>query len=97
MTLVAVTLGADGSHWLTRDAQGGVPGLPVAAIDTTGAGDAFMAGLLAGLLDAPGAIPDPAALDRICRIANAVGALATTKRGAIPAMPDREAVARLLA
>ena len=96
LTLVAVTRGAAGSHWFTRDADGAVPGLPVAAIDTTGAGDAFMAGLLAGLLDQPGAIGDKAALDRICRMANASGALATTRRGAIPAMPDRAALAGLM-
>lgn len=96
LALVAVTLGAAGSHWFTSNADGVVPGLPVAAIDTTGAGDAFMAGLLAGLIETPTAIEDGRALDRICRIANAAGALATTRRGAIPAMPDRAAIATLL-
>ena len=98
LALVTVTRGAAGSHWFTRGADGAVPGLPVAAIDTTGAGDAFMAGLLAGLLDLfPDPYGDGAALDRVCRTANAAGALATTKRGAIPAMPDRAELARLLA
>lgn len=96
LMLVAVTLGSLGSRWFTRDADGVVPGFQVAAIDATGAGDAFMAGLLAGLHNEPGAIGDKAALDRICRSANASGALATTKRGAIPAMPDRAALSLLL-
>ena len=43
-------------------------------------------------------IPDDATLAEICRFANAVGALATTERGAIPALPTRATVeARLVA
>ncbi len=95
LALMAVTRGSGGCVWLTRDAQGFVPGLLVAPVDTTGAGDAFMAGLLAGLLDRPHA--DPAALDAVCRFANAAGALTTLSRGAIPALPDRRAVETLMA
>jgi len=36
-------------------------------------------------------------LGNICRFANAVGALATTERGAIPAMPSRERVMKFIA
>ena len=70
--------------------------MKVAAVDTTGAGDGFMAGLIAGILAEPDAIADPARLDRICRFANAVGALTTMERGAIPALPTRAAVERFL-
>lgn len=96
LSLVAVTQGRAGSRWFTREASGSAPGFAVAAVDATGAGDAFMAGLLAGLIERPGAVGDGAALERICRYANACGALATTVRGAIPAMPDRDSVARLM-
>ena len=68
----------------------------MSAIDTTGAGDGFMAGLIAGLLAEPGSVDDAAKLDRICGFANAVGALTTLERGAIPALPTREAVERFL-
>lgn len=39
---VVVTLGARGALWLTADGETLVPGHEVAAIDTTGAGDAFI-------------------------------------------------------
>jgi fructokinase len=70
---------------------------PVAAVDTTGAGDGFMAGLLAGLLHDPQALAEPSRLDGLCRFANAVGALTTQERGAIPALPTRAAVEAFLA
>jgi sugar/nucleoside kinase (ribokinase family) len=35
-------------------------------------------------------MPEKAELERCCRFANAVEALATTQRGAIPALPTRE-------
>lgn len=97
LRLMAITQGAEGSIWLTADAYGKVPGCKVTPVDTTGAGDAFMAGLLAGLLAAGEPPWDAAALTRICGFANAVGALTTTGRGAIPSLPTREAVDRFLA
>lgn len=95
LAVMAVTHGAGGCTWLTPDAQGVVPGFNVDPVDTTGAGDAFMAGLLAGLHDRPGTT-DPAALHAACRFANAMGALTTTARGAIPALPDRQRVEAFL-
>ncbi|PRY00821.1 carbohydrate kinase family protein [Allonocardiopsis opalescens] len=47
---VAVTLGAEGSLLATADGQHHVPALPVEVVDTTGCGDAYSAGFLAGLL-----------------------------------------------
>ena len=89
LKLMAVTRGRDGSHWLTPNADGAVPGFAVAAIDTTGAGDAFMAGFIAGLL-AEGHLPgEPSRLDAVCRLANAAGALTAMGRGAIPSLPSR--------
>ena len=54
-----------------------------------------MAGLLAGLLEDTGPLT-PERLTAMCRFANAAGALATTKRGAIPALPTRAEVMELI-
>ena len=96
LRLLVITDGPDGCRYVTADAQGAVPGYRVEAVDTTGAGDGFVAGLLAGLLADESAwerIPD---LEDTLRFANAVGALTTTQRGAIPALPTRNAVEALM-
>ncbi|MCB8823256.1 PfkB family carbohydrate kinase [Microvirga rosea] len=96
LTFMAVTCGSAGCYWLTPAAQGKVAGFAVDAVDATGAGDAFMAGIIAGLLKQPSIPEDPAQLDTICRFANAVGALTATGRGAIPSLPARAAVEAFL-
>jgi fructokinase len=68
----------------------------VKAVDTTGAGDGFVAGLLKGLHEHPQAAQDESLLREICRYANAVGAITTTERGAIPALPTAEQVEKFL-
>ena len=46
-----VTQGSEGSLWYTRDGTARVPAVPAARfVDSTGAGDAFVAGALFGLL-----------------------------------------------
>ncbi|MGW0765252.1 carbohydrate kinase family protein [Streptomyces sp. NPDC002676] len=50
--LVVLTLGPDGALACWRHGRAEVPGRPVDVVDTVGAGDAFMAGLLSGLLRA---------------------------------------------
>ncbi len=96
LRLVTLSRGGAGSTWFTASAQNEVPTYKVVAVDTTGAGDGFMAGLIAGVLAEPDAVTRPDRLDRICRFANAVGALTTLERGAIPALPTREAVETFL-
>ena len=81
--------GAAGALLVTATDCMSVPGFTVKAVDTTAAGDSFNAGLAVGLaegLDAAAAI----------RLANAVGALSTTRAGAQPAMPCREEAERLV-
>lgn len=95
LKLLVVTSGAAGCAYLTTDTQGEVPGFPVQPVDTTGAGDGFVAGLLAGLLDHD-LRWDRAILEKALRLGNAVGALTTTQRGAIPSLPTRAAVEHLL-
>ncbi|MGE5592144.1 MAG: PfkB family carbohydrate kinase [Betaproteobacteria bacterium] len=87
-----------------------VPGFGVQAVDTTGAGDAFVAGLLVGIIEeATGCNAAAAATAReklralgeaewrrVLTLANAVGALCTTKYGAIPALPTMQEVRAFL-
>jgi fructokinase len=90
-----VTLGADGAAAASTHrspfGRGAAShyGHDVDAVDPTGAGDAFLAAVVAEL--AAGATDPYAVLD----VATAAGALATTDRGAMPALPDREAVDEL--
>lgn len=92
LRLMVVTLGKAGCRYFTRDFRGAVNGFQVDSIDTTGAGDGFVAGLLHGLLLHPYADCNETQLREICRYANAVGAITTTTRGAIPALPTSQQV-----
>ena len=96
LQLVTLSRGSAGSTWLTATGQADVATHKVAAVDTTGAGDGFMAGLIHGLLADPAAPTDPASLTAICRFANATGALTTLHRGAIPALPTKHQVETFL-
>jgi fructokinase len=96
LQLLVLTMGGRGCILLTREGERHVPSIAVTPVDTTGAGDGFVAGLLAGLLPHE-RLPDQEALVAICRFANVVGALTTTERGAIPSLPTRAAVEARLA
>jgi fructokinase len=92
------TFGAHGSYFQTRAASGLVPGFPVAAVDATGCGDGFVAGLLMQLLDSSGweESISAARMTAALRYANAVGAMTAMKPGAIPALPTGDAVREFL-
>lgn len=96
LKLMVITRGAAGCTFLTPMFAGDASGFVVDAVDTTGAGDGFVAGLLEGVLADPATLRDESRLHALCRFANAVGAIATTERGAIPALPDRERVQHFL-
>ena len=96
LNALIITLGKDGCRFYTAEFQGAVPGFHVHTVDTTGAGDGFMAGFLSGLLTNPDAWKSPSQLESVCRRANAVGALTTTQRGAIPALPTLDELNKFL-
>ncbi|XP_057248758.1 probable fructokinase-6, chloroplastic isoform X2 [Beta vulgaris subsp. vulgaris] len=96
LKLLLVTEGADGCRYYTKDYSGKVGGLKVDAVDTTGAGDAFVAGLLSQLAADSNLIQVEDRLRDALQFANACGALTVTERGAIPAMPTREAVLNVM-
>jgi sugar/nucleoside kinase (ribokinase family) len=73
---VVLKCGASGCYASGEGFEGALEAFPVTAVDATGAGDAFVAGLLYGRL---AGWP----LDGSARLANAVGALATTAVGAV--------------
>jgi fructokinase len=103
LQLLVITRGASGCRYITESFTNDVPGFPVQAVDTTGAGDGFVAGLLAEYLRRynarrpKGLMGYEENLYACCRYANAVGALTTVKRGAIPALPTAAEVAAFLA
>jgi fructokinase len=92
--LVVITLGALGCRFFHAAGSGHVPGERVEVVDSTGAGDAFTAGLLADLtahlangrsLDELG----PDQLRQACARGNQLGALAVTRLGATAGLPRR--------
>ena len=87
--MIAVTLGARGSYFYTRQVQGYVPGFSCRAVDTTGAGDGFMAGLITKIMERNKTLSAFTAEDCVeCfRFANRVGAIAATRNGGIPSLP----------
>ena len=88
---VAVTRGAEGAVLLRdgREVARGAPP-PVTAVDGTGAGDAFVAAVVVGLLDG---VADAELLARGC----AAGALAATRPGAQPSLPTTAEIVAVLA
>ncbi|MGC2869078.1 aminoimidazole riboside kinase [Proteus vulgaris] len=87
--LKVITQGSKGCLVLTPNTQVAFSAFIVECIDTTGAGDAFMSGLLAALAEY-GFAEDESYLSKIVTQAAACGALATTKKGAIAAAPSRK-------
>jgi fructokinase len=90
--LVVVTLDKEGSYFRCARFSGFVPGQAIQAVDTVGAGDAFMAGLLDGLRRGQFDFDDEALIRRACQQGGVAGALAVTRQGAIPALPTRQEV-----
>jgi sugar/nucleoside kinase (ribokinase family) len=86
---VVIKLGAKGAAAIKDGEITSAPGFKVEAIDTTGAGDSFDAGFIAGYVEGK-------TIDECLRIGNACGALSTLKAGGTAAQPDRAAVDKFL-
>ncbi len=95
--LVVVTLDKTGSYYHTEKSAGFVPAFRVEAVDTVGAGDGFLVGLLDGLRQANFDFGNEAAIRKACLQGAACGAIVVSRAGAIPAMPYRAEVEALLA
>ncbi len=90
--LICVTLGSEGSAYYLDGLFGIVPSISLQPKDTTGAGDAFLAGLLSRLDTLRLEELDAQKLDEIFYFANICGALTTLNYGAIDAFPNPERV-----
>jgi len=84
-----IKLGAQGAYFESPEGSAHVPAFKVEAIDTVAAGDAFNGGLAVALAEGQ---PVPEAV----RWGAAAGAIATTRKGALPAMPYRDELMELL-
>ena len=96
LRLMAVTKGAAGADLIARQCTVSCAGFPVASIDTTAAGDSFMAALLAQCLALDLDDLQPEQMSEMLRRACAAGALATTAKGAMASLPDNTAIDALL-
>jgi fructokinase len=96
LPLIVITQGKKGALVIHNNEQQLITGKPVNPVDTTGAGDAFVGGLLAGLVACDDWHNNDNLL-KIIRQANACGALATTAKGAMTALPTATQLVEYLA
>jgi ribokinase len=84
---VVMTLGERGALIVNPSSSKKIPATPLPAVDTTGAGDAFNAGLAMALASGE-------KLESAVEFAVVTGGMAVTKEGVIPSLPRREEVVR---
>lgn len=94
--VVVATLGAAGAVAWDGRAEVFSPGFVVPVVDSTGAGDAFRAGLVAAVLEVPGGWQTGLPLPQILEFANACAALNCLGHGAQSGLPTRAEVARFV-
>ncbi|SFJ17578.1 sugar kinase [Thermoflavimicrobium dichotomicum] len=88
--LVVVKLGPRGAYYQSAEESGYVSGFPVdEVVDPVGAGDAFAAGFLSGMLEG---ISIESAVQR----ANAVAAMVVMVKGDYEGLPERETLMRFM-
>ncbi len=92
--IVVITLGSEGSYFQIKSGGVYIPAYDVDTVDAIGCGDAFIAGLLSKLVVGDDWRQNISIeyLTEALNYANAVGALTSLKRGAIPALPTKEEV-----
>lgn len=96
--LIIVTLGPKGCFYRYKAGTGHLNTYDTKVTDTTGAGDAFLGGLLYNISKIRTDISDTdrSEIESILDFSNAVGAICASKRGAIPAMPSYEEVMKCI-
>lgn len=96
--IICITQGAKGSIIATSKGIYRYPAYTVKTVDTLGSGDSFLGAFLAKFLECGKSFEelDSEDIEEMAMYANACGALCSSAFGAVPAMPDREAVAQLM-
>lgn len=95
---VLVTDGENGCAYCLGDNEDKVPAFSIPVVDTTGAGDSFVAGFIHQILThGINSLKDKQTASRIIKYASAVGALTTMKPGAIASQPTATEVESFLA
>ena len=84
-----ITLGEEGALLVNAKSQARFPAVQVQPVDTTGAGDAFNAGLAV-------ALAYRSSIEQAVEFALVTGAMAVTKEGVIPSLPRRDEVLAFL-
>lgn len=94
---VLVTRGDQGCAYCLSENEANLPAFSVPVVDTTGAGDGFVAGFIHQLCQLGiQSLADPETARRVVTYASAVGALTTMKPGAIAAQPTAAEVEAFL-
>jgi ribokinase len=86
---IIMTLGSRGAFLNTENVFSHFPAFPIDPVDTTAAGDAFVASFSVALAEGR-------SLQEAIRFGNAAGALACTKLGAQPSLPNRSELENML-
>ncbi|MEA3321341.1 MAG: aminoimidazole riboside kinase [Bacillota bacterium] len=97
--LLLVTLGSEGSYIFTREGHQHVPARKVTTVDSTGAGDAFVSGILY-MANEWGEDISAITLEKaveMAAFASVSGSLAASEKGAMTALPTLEKVQSILA
>lgn len=87
--VLLITDGPNGAYYVKDGVMGHVPGMPVKAVDTTGAGDIFFGSFLFELIKS-GKTPSSltlADLEAFCKRAVRLSGESVLKKGAIPSIP----------
>jgi fructokinase len=99
--LIVVTRGEESSYFNNGEVAFEFPTFAVECTDTTGAGDAFVGGILLNIVERMGNDQPVFTLEReeavnIMRFASACGAITVTRKGVIPALPTKKEVVTFL-
>ena len=87
---VVITLAENGSLYLDKQDEIYTPAFKVNAVDTTAAGDAFCGAFATALAEGK-------PISYCLKFASAAGALAATKAGAVPSLPNSDEILSMLA